>query len=319
VLKRDAIGSDKTMIDGSVIAADSYIAWCGSVFFSDAMVGSGKRGPFRAGDVVFCKIDEVLRFFERLRLTRKRIVLVTGEGDLPCDEFRQRFLPANVVHWFAMNVTSAHPRVTAIPLGLGPQGDIVTAGNEEIAGALASGVVRDKWLYVNFRPDSNLGVRKSIFEHYQRLSLDGAPWITFQVPEPRGSQGRFADELGRHRFVLCPPGNGVDTHRMWETLAAGGIPVVAKSIAMEPFRSLPILYVDDLCDVRLEFLEAEWARISGMPADLAMLEADYWRTLILSAAERLRAENEMGWGAWASEAAAYGFGMLQRRSGKNPP
>ncbi|MFZ4600098.1 MAG: hypothetical protein ACOYNN_15775 [Terrimicrobiaceae bacterium] len=300
-----------------VVGADSYISWCGSVFYSDAMAGSGAFGTFRAGDTVFCKIDEVLRFFERLRLTRKRIVLVTGEGDLPCDEFRQRFLPANVVRWFAMNVTSAHPRVTAIPLGLGPRDDGVSAKEAEIAGVRRAGIAREKWLYVNFRPESNPGLREPIFRHYHDLRFAGADWITFQPPEPRGSHGRYADDLACHRFVLCPPGNGVDTHRMWETLAAGGIPVVAKSVAMEPFRSLPILFVNDLCGVTLEFLEAEWARISGMPANLAMLEAEYWKTLILSAAEPLRAESEMGWIEWGSEAVGYGLGMLKRRLRKS--
>lgn len=301
-----------------VVGADSYISWCESVFYSDAMSGSGQRGTFRAGDTVFCKIDEVLRFFECLRLTRKRIVLVTGEGDLPCDEFRQRFLPANVARWFAMNVTYAHPRVTAIPLGLGPRDDVVSANGAEIAGVRRAGIEREKWLYVNFRTESNPGLREPIYRHYHKLSLGGVEWITFQHPEPRGFQGRFADDLVSHRFVLCPPGNGVDTHRMWETLAAGGIPIVARSGAMEPFRSLPILFVDDLCDVTLEFLEVEWARISGMPANLAMLEADYWRSLIVSAADGLRAENKMGWGEWVNEAVAYGFGMLKRRLSESP-
>jgi hypothetical protein len=74
---------------------------------------------FAGGEVVFCKIDEILSFFERLRLTRRRVVLVTGQGDFPCDPFRQSFLPGNVVQWFATNVTQAHSRITALPLGLG--------------------------------------------------------------------------------------------------------------------------------------------------------------------------------------------------------
>jgi hypothetical protein len=207
--------------------------------------------------------------------------------------------------------------VTAIPLGLGPSDDNVSAKGAEIAELRRAGIARDKWLYVNFRPESNPGPREPIFRHYQELSLAGADWITFQLPETRGSHGRFADDLVSHRFVLCPPGNGVDTHRMWETLAAGGIPVVAKSIAMEPFRSLPILFVDDLCGVTLEFLETEWARISGMPANLAMLEADYWKALIVGASDGLRETGVMRMGEWTSKAVSYGFGMLRRRINRN--
>eukprot|EP00965_Chrysotila_dentata_P239975 6203413-Pleurochrysis_carterae.AAC.2 len=38
--------------------------------------------------------------------------------------------------------------------------------------------------------------------------------------------GRYLEELGRYHFVLAPRGNGIDTHRLWEALLVGTIPIV---------------------------------------------------------------------------------------------
>lgn len=39
----------------------------------------------------------------------------------------------------------------------------------------------------------------------------------------------FFNAVSTHRFTLCPWGNGLDTHRLYEVLVMGGIPVVRKS------------------------------------------------------------------------------------------
>lgn len=301
--------SDGFFIMG-ILIADSWREWCDAVYWCDA--GPHGNMTFRAGDVVFCKIDEVLRFFEQLRLTRKRIVLVTGEGDLPCDEFRQKFLPANVMQWFAKNVTESHPRTTAYPLGLGSPRSGATLRAEEISGLRAAGMPRDRWLYVNFRPDTNPAVRQPPFEFF-RDHPGAGDWITFQPPSERGSNRKFAEALVRHRFVLCPPGNGVDTHRMWEALLAGAIPVVLRSLVMEPFSELPILFVDDLRDVTKGLLEAALQKYPPPPAIPPLMTSEFWRERIREAASELAEKPVMGWGEWTGESLAYGTGMIKRR------
>ncbi len=294
----------------SFVTTDSWREWCDRPFWCD----EGPRGDwnFLAGEVVFCKIDEVLGLFERLRLTRKRIVLVTGEGDLPCDAFRQKFLPANVARWFATNVTTPHPRATAIPLGLGSPRSAATVRAAEILDRRASGLPRDRWLYVNFRPDTNSLVRQPVFDDFQSRSQAG-DWITFQPPGERGANAGFLEELVRHRFVLCPPGNGVDTHRMWEALLAGTVPVVLQSRAMEPFSELPVLFVDDFRQVTKEFLERAFEKCAAPPAIHPLMTSEFWHAKILDAANQMAGNKMMGWREWAAETFSYSIGMVARR------
>ncbi|MDX2079822.1 MAG: hypothetical protein SFU53_03490 [Terrimicrobiaceae bacterium] len=294
----------------SLISADTLQEACSHCYWSDATAEWGGNMDFPGGSVVFCKIDEVMRFFEKLRLTRRRIILVTGEGDLPCDDFRQKFLPPQVERWFATNVTAQHLRVEAVPLGLGPATDSVTVDVNDFTKEAFESRERDAWLLVNFRPETNPGVRRPVFDHFRMLAAK-SNWITFQEPPPPGVKSNFAQELRRHRFVLCPPGNGVDTHRLWESLAAGAVPIVLRSVAMEPFEDLPIVWVDRFEDVNFELLEASWPHAHA--GNLEKLYGDYWLTRLQKAAESVRSAPMLSGGHWIRESVRYAAGMVVRR------
>lgn len=302
---------DKTQ-NPEFVTIDSWKVWCDASYWSNERPSASM--DFKAGDVVFCKIDEVTRFFESLRLTRKKIILVTGEGDLPSDAFRQSFLPSNVVQWFATNVTHPHPRVTALPLGLGSPESSTTLTASEIDAARNSGIARNGWLYVNFRPDTNPRERQAPYVHFREIS-SSCDWLTFDQPLDRGCNERFLEALVSHRFVLCPPGNGVDTHRMWEALLAGSIPVVKRSTAMEPFRKLPILFVDDFRDVTLELLEKAYNQIRESAHPDVMTTESYWAEIIQARQAEIHVDKLMGWREWIAESAKYGLGIIARRIG----
>ena len=56
-------------------------------------------------------------------------------------------------------------------------------------------------------------------------------------------------ELKKHRFLISPSGNGLDTHSTWEALLSGCIPIVPKS-ALDPiFEDLPVWLVENWEDV----------------------------------------------------------------------
>jgi hypothetical protein len=121
------------------------------------------------------------------------------------------------------------------------------------------------------------------------------------------------DQILRHRFVLCPPGNGVDTHRMWEALVAGAIPVVLRSQAMKPFESLPILFVEDYREVTIELLEAAWAKIKVPEEVPVIMREDFWAAQILKEKNRLKGRETMPLPEWMWESVSYGLGMVARR------
>jgi hypothetical protein len=54
----------------------------------------------------------------------------------------------------------------------------------------------------------------------------------------------YFGELTKHRFMVSPAGNGLDTHSTWEALLAGCIPIVPRSPLDPMFEDLPVWLVD---------------------------------------------------------------------------
>lgn len=103
------------------------------------------------------------------------------------------------------------------------------------------------------------------------------PWVTIGSPV-NTMEGRknFLRELRNHEFVLCPRGNGVDTHRLWETLYMGSIPIVQRDIAHRGWEDLPIAWVNSWEEVTEAWLDSQLERIRSGTWAMEKLKASYW-------------------------------------------
>ena len=81
-------------------------------------------------------------------------------------------------------------------------------------------------------------------------------------------------------MVVCPEGNGIDCHRVWETLLLGRVPIVKKSKAMNHFSDLPILFVDKWNEIEdLNLMKKKYELVKNN--SIKKLNFKYWRDLIL--------------------------------------
>jgi hypothetical protein len=95
----------------------------------------------------------------------------------------------------------------------------------------------------------------------------------------------FLSKLRRFGFVACPVGNGIDTHRVWETLYMGGVPIVLRNpIVEELLKDLPHLVVTSWKEIASrEFLEREWNRtVTQKTYNYRKLDINYLITQIHS-------------------------------------
>jgi len=86
----------------------------------------------------------------------------------------------------------------------------------------------------------------------------------------------------KHKFVLCPEGNGTDTHRTWETLYVGSIPIEKRNINNSFYQDLPICFVDSLSEINEDFLNYEFDRIKNTKWNLDKLNFSYWKDKIIN-------------------------------------
>jgi hypothetical protein len=80
---------------------------------------------------------------------------------------------------------------------------------------------------------------------------------------------------------LCPRGNGIDTHRLWETLYMGSIPIVIRHQAFDEFHDLPILFINEWTDVTETFFRTEYMRITNASWNLEKLKFGYWEQKLM--------------------------------------
>jgi hypothetical protein len=62
---------------------------------------------------------------------------------------------------------------------------------------------------------------------------------------PEQKRDAFWQSMCFYAYVICPPGFGYDTHRTWETLMMGRIPIIQASPIDKVYTGLPVLRVKD--------------------------------------------------------------------------
>jgi hypothetical protein len=127
-------------------------------------------------------------------------------------------------------------------------------------------------VYMNFNISTYPQERQNVFDLFQDKE-----WVTKGVIE-NTLEGRttFLREIKNHTFALCPRGGGVDTHRLWETLYMGSIPIVKKDVALSDFEDLPICFINEWDEVSPEFLYNEKQRILSRDWNMQKLKVSYW-------------------------------------------
>ncbi len=289
------------------VSGDAFRSLCNHVFWcNDRPL---ENPDFQHGDVVFCKIDEVWRLFRAVRRTRKRLVVVTGEGDKPVDAALWRRRPPNIAVWFGTNMeVQGRPSARGLPLGLGSCSGPRTLSCEEIREAPSVAGPRERLLFANFSPHSNESVRRSLLEW---LRQPGQDWIDLTAHDAAGGKQAYARGLATHHFVLCPPGNGEDTHRFWEALYAGAVPVIRRSAAMSHFHEIPAVVTEDLRLIERGFL-AEMAQRCKAGSPSPLLQLDHWRSHFEAARSFAMEQGPVSLAGWAAGWLAEALAVLRR-------
>lgn len=168
-------------------------------------------------------------------------------------------VPDNVIKWFACNVNVRHPKIINIPFGL----------SEPLPKEAPLFILQDKLLYVNF--SNHTTERKRLNQSFEN---ENSGELTHRyIPLPKND---YLLEMARHKFVLCPPGNGWDCWRTYEALYLGCIPIMEKSIFTSFFEDLPVLIIDDFFELKDSYLKYQAKNMVGQVYNYDNLKLSYW-------------------------------------------
>lgn len=230
------------------------------------------KNMFNEDGIIFCKTDFLPYLFSSIQNSNKTYILITHHSDYSIDSKIFSLKPNCIKKWFAINPTFRHPDLIAIPLGVKTHSGIYYE-KQYMTPWFASNInsllktPKSNNIYCNWN-NTNPN-RNNIIEKLKTNNLD----FTLEHGMPFDE---YAKSMASHRFVISPPGNGIDCHRTWESLYLGSVPIVIKDYIYEDWKDLPILQVDDYSEINQDMLE----NFLKKEFNLEKLYISYWKDRI---------------------------------------
>ncbi len=199
------------------------------------------------GDIVFSKTEYVNSLFKLLYGSPlKNLTLITHQSDIEIKNRLYSKKPKAISRWFSVNVSIEKDDLYSIPIGFANEHYNKNI-NPDVYGIKNQLTKKSDHIYINFNPNTNYLERAKILKSF----IDNKDFV---IASNNSEMAEYRDDLEKYKYVLCPPGNGIQTHRLWEAMYFGSIPVVKDSILYKSFKKLNIIFVDDFKNIKIEEL-----------------------------------------------------------------
>jgi hypothetical protein len=151
--------------------------------------------------------------------------------------------------WYSQNLCFEHEKINLIPIGIAnsqwAHGNLPFFKN-----IILEDYFKTKNVYFNFNINTNRNKRQPAYN-----SLNNKlEWL--RTIEPDENLLRLRD----YKFCICPDGNGIDTHRLWEALYLKTVPIMLQSVFTKILNNynVPIVILnswDDFDESKLNYQE----------------------------------------------------------------
>jgi len=190
----------------------------------------------KQNDWIFINGDYVYMFFDIIRVAffPKKYTFIIHNTDRPFGQTELGLLLPHAHHIYAINTTVLHPKLTTIPLGF------VDRQLPFLKTFQPESVTRDIEIYVNFTRGTNQNKRQECLD-----AIEGREGVIYKT---NLTVSEYYSDLCRSKFVLCPEGTGIDTHRVYESLLCGATPVVLRNSLSHMYEKLPVCIVEEWTD-----------------------------------------------------------------------
>jgi len=246
------------------------------------------------GCTIYVSTDAMVEFLQIFHQFKYRIVLVTGDCDSEIyndlfhnkDSFINFIESPQIIHWYAQNCISKHPKLSCIPIGLDYH-TLATNNNHEWGGRI-SPLKQEEELKSIKRSSKPFWERQiKCFANFQYL-LNTRYGLTERTNAMINIDKKliyYVDKSTRiitwnkqieYAFVVSPKGNGIDCHRTWEALCLGCIPIILESDMNNLFDDLPVLIIKDWQDITLNLLTDTIHNFKNKTFNYEKLTLKYW-------------------------------------------
>jgi len=169
--------------------------------------------------IVFCYSSLIKQLSAIIHIFENAFTLITHNGDANVEDVyyvNSILNTPNLRKWYAQNVNYSHGKLAPLPIGIAnrmwPHGDFSVIESPKINN-----------IYMSF--DLNTSPKKR--SECLNALRDKVPFLPFVEPTENIAR------LAQYKYCVCPEGNGLDTHRLWEALYLRVVPIMLKSRHVE--------------------------------------------------------------------------------------
>ena len=277
-----------------------------------------KFSDIRDGDIIFISTILLCQqhLFENLVRLNVRYILITGMCDETVPyfyednrrgqlDYRKILENPNLLGWFSINVDIKHPKIHCLPLGIpfsipfispnvSPEFSYMAwyvniFGSEKIFNSYNNHSINNIINIMKSKKDSSdllLCCYSTVNtddccvsrNNKIRYNLDEYLKTTKFIKHNLMPWEEYFNSMCKYKFALCPPGRGLDTHRTYEAIICGTIPIVFPALLNEfLYEDLPVLVIDSFDKINEEYLEEQYNRIiSRNDYNFSKLTPEYW-------------------------------------------
>ena len=254
------------------VSGDGFRAHCDYVFDeTDTSLDPRAVLPY---SVVFLKGDYLASFFTQIHpfIVHPYILVTHNSDDSAPGQFGYVLDEEKLIAWFSQNVDDpSHEKMHPIPIGIANRS--WAHGNGSMIEAVSKRELpKTHLLYLNVAVSTYPTERSQVFNLFYR-----APFAYYS---PMQSFETYLGDVASSQFVASPRGNGLDTHRFWESLYLGAYPIVKSSSLDSLYADLPVVIIQNWEEVTEEFLKQKQEEMQGQNYNLDKLKISYWTQLI---------------------------------------
>lgn len=218
----------------------------------------------KEGDRVFLKASDISSFIEKPPPVK--VTLVSANHDETFTDDMMKMVSPYVTKVYAIN--SNAKGVIQIPIGF--RDDQYTSHKvlKDVLEDTAKSSNKTTLCLVNFLVANNGDARSKARDAFkdaawatksEYMNYNAGKALIHNDADVMQKRVDYYTQLKTTKFVICPPGAGMDTHRVYETLYFGGIPIIKTSFLDPMYKKLGGCWiVNDWSQVTEEECNKRW-------------------------------------------------------------